>query len=60
MSRPHTADALRIFSFETIPTLQALYKQGHTFQAIANSLGVSYATVYRAINQIESYARPKS
>ena len=56
MSRPHSADKNRIFAFSTIPTLQALRAQGHTYLAIANQLRVSYSTVYRAVNKIESYA----
>ncbi len=54
MSRPIGSG--RVFTPATIPTLQALYRQGHTYHAIAKSIGASYSTVYRACNGLGVYA----
>ena len=55
MAKPHTSEQLRRFSPATLPTLDALRRLGRTYQSIADSLGVSYVTVYRACNRIETY-----
>ena len=55
MARPHDADARRALDSKIIHTLEALRKQGRTYQSIADSLRLSYVTVYRAINRIDSY-----
>ena len=58
MSRPHGSRLA--LPLEIVPTLQALYQQGHTYLAIAKFLGASYSAVYRAVNKIGGYsgARP--
>jgi len=38
-----------------IETLDKLKKQGRTYHEIANALGISYSTTYRAINRIDTY-----
>lgn len=55
MTRPHISEQLRKFNPATLATLDALRKQGRTYLAIAQSLGVGYSTVYRAINRINTY-----
>ena len=44
---------------DLIPKLQALHQQGMSCAAIARAIGVGYATAYRAIHGIGSYA-PKA
>ena len=44
---------------DLIPKLQALYEQGVSCKKIADTIGVGYATAYRAIHGIGSYA-PKA
>ena len=55
MARPHISDQLRKFTPATLPTLDALRQQGRTYLSIATALGVSYATVYRAVNRQDTY-----
>ncbi len=52
------ADKRRVLVPAVIIKLQALRAQGMTYAAIANAMGVGYATAYRAINAIGSY-RPR-
>lgn len=40
---------------KTLATLDAIRAQGVTYQKIADALGVSYVTIYRAINRIDTY-----
>jgi len=54
MSRPRGSGLA--LPLEVVPTLQALYKQGHTYLAIANALGMSESSVYRAVNKIGPYS----
>ena len=55
MARPHNSEQRRSINAETLPILDGLRKLGMTYQSIANNLQVSYITVYRAINRIETY-----
>lgn len=55
MAKPHISDQLRKFNAETLATLDGLRDQGYTYQSIADSLGVSYATIYRACNRQGTY-----
>ena len=57
MSRPHGSGLA--LPLEIVPTLRALYKQGHTYLAIAKILGASYSAVYRAVNKIGGYSGVK-
>lgn len=56
MSRPHAG---LVLSLELAAKVQALYKQGHTYLAIAKALGASYGAVYRAVNKVGGYAGAK-
>ena len=56
MSRQQAADKRRVLAPAVIPKLQALRNQGMSYTAIAHAMGVGYATVYRAINRVGSYA----
>lgn len=53
---PKNIEALRAFTFATLPALDGMRAKGYTYQQIADKLGVSYATVHRACNRQGTYS----
>ena len=47
--------ARRTLEQSILPTLDALRQQGCAYQKIADALGVSYVTIYRAVNRLGPY-----
>lgn len=57
MARPKNSEERKLICSSLISTLIKLRADGHKYQAIADLLNVGYATVYRAINGVDSMTK---
>ena len=56
MSVPKQPHGLQRIPHEVAPKLKTLYANGVSCKKIADAIGVSYATAYRAIHSIGAYS----